>query len=109
MNSLQTIRALAILGIFVSHSGIQMFEANGDWGVSVFLILSGFLMFYSYSDSDRISECGLKYSLKFGVHKIKRLYLLHIVTLISALPFLINSAIEMDYNMDKASILYIWF
>lgn len=73
ISSLQTIRALAFLGIFASHSGIQIFAANGAWGVSVLFILSGFLMFYSYFGTDRVSGCGFKYSIKFGVNKIKRL------------------------------------
>lgn len=80
-DSFQAIKALAFLGIFASH---------GAWGVSVFFILSGFLMFYSYSDTDRITDYSIKYSMNFGVNKIKRLYHLHIVSLISAIPFLVK-------------------
>ena len=32
LDSLQTIRALAFLGIFTSHTGIKAFGAGGPWG-----------------------------------------------------------------------------
>jgi len=86
IDSLQVIRAVAFLGIFASHSGIQMFGAHGAWGVSVFLVLSGFVMFYSYADSERLSDYGFKSSVKFAIKKIKRLYPLHIVTMILVIP-----------------------
>ena len=43
--SLQGIRAIAFLGIFLYHC--ELIE-TGPWGVSIFLILSGFLMSYNY-------------------------------------------------------------
>lgn len=88
-DTLQVLRALAFLGIFTCHSGITAFSAGGAWGVSVFLILSGFLMFCSYSETNRVKEYGIAYSIRFGIGKIKKLYPLHIVTLLLALPFLI--------------------
>lgn len=88
-DTLQVLRALAFLGIFTCHSGIAAFSAGGAWGVSVFLILSGFLMFCSYSETNRVKEYGIAYSIRFGIGKIKKLYPLHIVTLLLALPFLV--------------------
>ncbi len=89
IDSLQGIRALAFLGIFLFHSGDTVFSSGGAWGVSVFLILSGFLMVYSYYDSDRIDQHGFFYSIRFGIKKIRRLYPLHITMLLLALPILI--------------------
>jgi len=89
MDSLQVIRTLAFLGIFASHSGITAFNSGGAWGVSVFLILSGFLMTYSYLGTERITDKSIKSSFRFGVGKIKKLYPLHIVTMLLAVPFLI--------------------
>ena len=71
-----------------------MFAAGGNWGVSVFFILSGFLMVYLYFDTDRIKDYGLKSSFKFGINKVKKLYPLHIVTLLFALPSLIIEYID---------------
>lgn len=44
----QGLRAIAFLFVFVCHSNVGAFEAFGAWGVSVFLVLSGFLMVYIY-------------------------------------------------------------
>ena len=96
IRSLQAVRAMAFLGIFLFHSGVTAFSAGGVWGVSVFFILSGFLMFYSYSGTDKIKECGIIYNLKFGVNKIKKLYLLHIVTMILAMPWIVKAIISGD-------------
>ncbi len=89
IESLQVVRAIAFLGIFASHSGLISFWACGKWGVSVFFILSGFLMYYSYSNTNRIKENGVAYCVKFGIGKIKKLYPLHIATMLLALPLLI--------------------
>lgn len=89
IDSLQGIRAIAFLGIFLFHSGAAVFAAGGTWGVSVFLVLSGFLMVYSYYDSERIDQHGFFYSIRFGIKKIMRLYPLHIAMLLLALPLLI--------------------
>lgn len=94
INSLQVVRAFAFLGIFASHSNITIFSPGGAWGVSVFLILSGFLMIYSYYDTDRIDSDGVIYSIKFGINKIKKLYPLHIVTMLLAMPYLIIDCLE---------------
>ena len=55
INSLQAIRALAFIEILIAHCEGP---ASGACGVSIFLILSGFLMIYSYLD--RELECSLK-------------------------------------------------
>lgn len=68
--ALQGIRALAFLGIFSEHAGITHL---GSWGVSCFLILSGFLMYYNYGDNVEETQyyfwdnvrLAIKKSLKF--------------------------------------------
>ena len=86
LNSLQVIRALACVGVITGHSGMTKL---GAWGVSVFLVLSGFLMSYVYDD--RKLESSFVSNIKFSVKKIKKLYLLHILMLINFLAaFVIN-------------------
>ena len=80
IESLQGLRFLAFFGIFISHIGIMPW---GAWGVSVFLVLSGFLMTYRYSQSD--IPAGIKKRLTFSVNKVKKLYPLHVITMICAL------------------------
>lgn len=72
--SLQGIRALCFLGIFLEHSGVI---SLGSWGVEVFFVLSGFLMTYNYYDR-KIEESNLK----FAFRKIKKLYPLHIIMMV---------------------------
>lgn len=83
--SLQALRALAFLGIFTSHCGSK--SALGAWGVSVFIILSGFLMYVNYKDKPLKSS--LANNIQFSINKIKKLYPLHILTMILAIPFML--------------------
>lgn len=80
IDSLQTIRALAFLGIFTVHSGVSPL---GYWGVSVFLVLSGFLMMYAYHN--KTLQTSIHDSFGFSVKKISSLYPLHIIVLIVAI------------------------
>ncbi|MBQ6461710.1 MAG: acyltransferase [Pseudobutyrivibrio sp.] len=78
--SLQALRAIAFIGIFLAHAKIVY-----SWpklGVSIFFCLSGFLMTYVYMDRDL--PVGLKESFLFSVKKIKKLYMLHIITMVAA-------------------------
>ena len=63
-------------------------------------------MFYSYSESDRIKGCGIIYSIKFGVDKIKKLYLLHIVTMLLAMPWLVKVLISGDILNSIMKIVF---
>ncbi len=78
--SLQGLRLYAFLGIFCSHIGIREW---GPWGVSIFLVLSGFLMTYNYLDRD--IPTGMANQLLFAINKVKRLYPLHIIMMIAAI------------------------
>lgn len=77
--SIQSLRACAFLTVFILHlEGATI----GVWGVSVFFILSGFIMFYAYRN--RNLESGFEKNILFALRKIKKLYLLHIITMILA-------------------------
>lgn len=76
LESLQAVRALAFLGILTSHCGVSEL---GAWGVSVFFILSGFVMVYNYlPGSDRIT-LSWKANWSFSIKKIAKLYPLHLL------------------------------
>ena len=74
---------MAFINILILHCEGP---ASGACGVSIFLVLSGFLMMYSYYDRDL--SCSLKDCITFSVKKIKRLYPLHIIMM--ALPMLFS-------------------
>lgn len=40
---IQVLKAFAICIVFISHSGIGNYGFLGAWGVSMFIIMSGFL------------------------------------------------------------------
>lgn len=48
IDSIQSLRAIAFLAVFMSHSRLFGLGFLGAWGVSIFFVLSGFLMVYSY-------------------------------------------------------------
>lgn len=79
--SLQPLRAFAFLGVLLAHGEIIYL---GNWGVSVFFVLSGFLFVYNYYD--REMPFTLKNSIIFALKRIKKLYPLYICTLIALFP-----------------------
>lgn len=94
IESLQALRAITFLGIFTYHCGITYM---GSWGVSVFLILSGFVLTYH----EKHSVCGggektlrrydLHHCVQFSKEKIKKLYFLHLIMSMAGMPFLVKS------------------
>ncbi len=85
LDSLQALRALACIGVMLSHAGFpaRAVAGSGAWGVSVFFVLSGFVMIYSYYGRGRIQSCSMKDSFRFVIGRIKKLYPLMII---AALP-----------------------
>lgn len=82
LDSLDALRALACIGIVSFHSYLSML---GYLGVSVFFMLSGFLMLYSYFGVDTADSCSPSALFAFALSKIKRLVPLHLVMAI--IPF----------------------
>lgn len=80
IESLQALRALAFLGIFFLHA--HFFVSWPSLGVSVFFVLSGFLL--QYTHDQKSTDISIKKCLKFSVDRIKKLYPLHIITMLFA-------------------------
>lgn len=80
IDSLQILRAVGFLEIFLGHAGVSFF--TGAFGVSMFVVLSGFCLTINYLpkiDQQNVSVIG---NLKFAVSRIKKLYLLHLIMLL---------------------------
>ena len=93
IESLQALRAIAFIGIFLSHAG-----APYKWptlGVSVFYVMSGFLMTLKHMNDEL--DYSLKGRAEFSCRRIKKLYPLHLLTMICAiilnLAVIINAGI----------------
>ncbi len=89
ITSLQALRAVAFLGIFTSHCGAT---SLGAWGVSIFIILSGFVMFLAYNE--RSLPDNIRGAISFSVKKVRKLYPLHIFMMIAALGFTVKGLSE---------------
>lgn len=82
IDSLQGLRTCGFLAIFISHT-VDGQASLGAAGVSIFLILSGFLLAYSYLQRDTaLRQPSLADNLRFAVQKNKKLYPLHLVTML---------------------------
>ena len=92
-NSIQGLRAIAFLAIFISHVGFNNLGGLGAWGVSVFFVMSGFLMMNNYIKKNKNPEFGLK----FAWNKIKKLYPLHILIML----FAARLDLYLNGNMSK--------
>lgn len=80
LSSLDTVRALACIGIFTFHTYISML---GCWAVSAFIMLSGFVLSYNAAGKTSRPPLGLKDSLKYALKKIRKLYPLYFLTLLA--------------------------
>ena len=86
IRSIQALRGIAFLMIFFSHIDLGN---QGSGGVSVFFVLSGFLLMLKYQD--KAFTPALSDSLAFSWKHIRKLYWLHIIMSLSALPFLVRA------------------
>ena len=75
IKSLQGLRALGMNGIFLFHSGLLL---KGTFPVTFFFMLSGFVLYYSYSN--RIKSINFSESINWIVSRMKKLYPIHIIT-----------------------------
>lgn len=82
IEELQSLRAIAFFEIFLGHCGILFF--TGAFGVSIFIVLSGFCMAINYLP--RIGDLALSLgtNVRNAFSKVKKLYGLHLFMLICA-------------------------
>lgn len=100
LDSIQGLRAVAYIAIFISHTGTGDYGCLGAWGVSVFLVMSGFLMMMSYLKKDNIPKFGLG----FAWGKVKKLYPLHVVTTMFAALYAVKTGIALKQTVRDIGI-----
>lgn len=79
LEGIQILRAIAFLEIFLGHCGVEWCAAS--FGVSIFVILSGFCMAINYLPKVNTLSLSPVQCVKFSVSKIKKLYPLHLIML----------------------------
>lgn len=77
--SLDVLRVYACFILMAFHAFIPV---AGLTGLSIFLVMSGFLSAYNHYGDGKTAQLGLRESLSFSLNKIKKLYPLHLVMLI---------------------------
>lgn len=82
IDSLQILRAVAFFEIFLGHCGVSFF--TGAFGVSIFIVLSGFCVALKYLPQIENVNGSLLNNLKSAIAKIKKLYGLHLIMLFFA-------------------------
>lgn len=93
IKSLQGLRALAMMGIFLFHSGLLI---NGTFPVIFFFILSGFVLYWSYSSS--IIQINISKIIFWVKNRMKKMYPIHIIT------FVMSIFIRYDWIMNLSNI-----
>jgi len=101
MNSIQALRAIACLVVFLNHCYIGNIVT---WGVSVFFVMSGFLMASRHSGSSLALSLSPVKCLCFSWARIKKLYPLYIITL---LPILVLNIIGKLVAYSDESVSHI--
>ena len=85
IEGLQILRAIAFFEIFLGHCGIQFF--TGAFGVSIFMVLSGFCMAINYLPKVETMKITPLDNVKFAWSKVKRIYGMHLIMLAIAYIF----------------------
>lgn len=82
IRSLNSLRFILILMIMTSHSTLQMpYGLNdylGEFPVTIFFVISGFVLSLSYGERLRDGEVG---NIRFFVSRVSKLYPLHLIIL----------------------------
>lgn len=86
INSLQSLRAFAFVVVLLSHCEFPMIL--GQMGVSIFFILSGFCFAINYIPKADTLPRRFVGCVRFGISRIKKLYLIHILMLFFKIFFL---------------------
>ena len=87
IQSIQSLRGLSIIVIFIGHTGMLFNWA--ELGVSVFFAMSGLLMMYNREGDNESSS--LANNIQFSLRRVAKLYKLHISTMCVAIVMYILS------------------
>lgn len=93
IKSLQGLRAIAMISIYSFHSG---FIPNGTFPVTLFFILSGFVIYYSHHT--KVLKLDHRRNFEFGIRRIIRYYPLHFFTFLLSVFIRKMSILNLSFN-----------
>lgn len=99
IDSLNGIRGLCCIGIFLFHSG---FLLQGTFPVTLFFMLSGFMLYYTKHDLAQYPSYG-SWLKNYVFRKFRQFYPLHLITLVLAL--LVGKALPLNWETAKTLLL----
>lgn len=103
IDSIQSLRAIAFLAVFMSHSRLFGLGFLGAWGVSIFFVLSGFLMVYSYYPK---IDYAFPPAHRFAWQKIRKLYPIHILMTVACILYTILNEGKISANLPIVTLLH---
>lgn len=107
LNGIQVIRAFAFIGVYISHSPYAI--KSGSWGVSVFFVLSGFVIAYNSLKKDNDVKCGVIKNVIYSAKHIRKLYWLHILMFLLSLFYMFESnAVSLKSAVMNVLLIQIW-
>ncbi len=80
---LQLYRVIALIMVYMYHQSL-VHEAWSRLGVCFFFVLTGFLTVYTEYDRESLGQRGVCGSIWYAVHRIRRLFPLHVIMLMIA-------------------------
>ena len=86
IKSLEALRALAFMGVMLCNSGGFKLSPFGNRGVSIFFVLSGFVSVIGQYQKEPL-KTSPKEVIKYAISKIKKLYLLYVLTTLALVIF----------------------
>lgn len=88
IKSIQVLRAIAFIGVFLWHTEKGIVKGTGNWGVCIFFILSGFLLtIRHYEDGSNNKGSSIQESFRFAIKRVSKLYPFHIAMMLFTVPF----------------------
>ena len=115
LTSLTGIRFYAVLLVFVTHATelpglewlrhVHLFKVTGQAGVSVFFVLSGFILTYNYAG---VFEGGVSMGSwsQFVWNRLAKIYPMHFLTLLIAVPLqLFSPNLPLDWRAVPVQLL----
>ena len=106
VRSLQGLRLIAFLGICTGHCQVSKL---GAWGVSVFFVLSGFVLTIRYYDDNSLS---FNQSIIRAIKRVKNLYPLHVLMMFFAIVYiciLLNGTTRFIEVFSNLFLIQSWF
>lgn len=108
LNKIESLQGLRAFGFLFICSGHCTLTKLGALGVSIFFILSGFLLVYRNIEKE--VQHSIPACIQFSYYKIKKLYPLHILTMLAVILYIfaMQNIIQWEMILDNILLIQSW-